>query len=128
MEYYESFFTEGIANPNAETGAGSGESQFVSGKTPVLTGGPSLIGSLTAAGGGEAYRDKIGVMRVPESKSSTSFTGGSNLVVFKNGKNPDAAWKFARWLSQPDVQVRWQQTVGDLPAVESAWDDPSLVR
>ena len=127
MKYYQSFFTEGIANANAETGAGSGESQFVSGKTPVLTGGPSLIGSLTAAGGGEAYRDKIGVMQVPESKSSTSFTGGSNLVVFKNGKNPDAAWKFARWLSQPDVQVRWQQTVGDLPAVESAWDDPSLV-
>lgn len=126
MEYYTTFFSEGIANPNADTGAGSGESQFVSGKTPILTGGPSAIGSLTAAGGGEEYKEKIGAMRVPEGTSSTSFTGGSNLVVFKDGKNPDAAWKFAQWLSQPDVQVRWQATVGDLPAVQSAWDDPSL--
>ncbi|MEJ1154734.1 extracellular solute-binding protein [Microbacterium sp. Mu-86] len=126
MEYYESFFSEGIANPDAETGAGSGESEFVSGKTPVLTGGPSLIGSLTAAGGGEDYKDMIGVMRVPEEVSSTSFTGGSNLVVFEKSQNPEAAWKFARWLSEPDVQVRWQQAVGDLPAVESAWDDPAL--
>ncbi len=124
MTYYKSFFTEGIANPDAETGAGSGESQFVSGETPVLTGGPSLIGSLTAALDGDT--EKIGVMRVPESTSSTSFTGGSNLVVFKNGKNADAAWKFAKWLSETDVQVRWQQAVGDLPAVQDAWDDPSL--
>lgn len=125
MEYYQSFFTEGIANPNPDTGAGAGESLFASGNTPVLTGGPSLIGSLTAAMG-EENADKIGAMRVPELESSTSFTGGSNLVVFKNGKNPDAAWKFTKWLSQPDVQVRWQQAVGDLPSVQSAWEDPSL--
>lgn len=126
MKYYGSFFSEGIANPDADTGAGSRESQFVSGKTPVLTGGPSMIGSLTKAGGGEAYKDQIGVMRVPKSGTSTSFTGGSNLVVFKDGKNSDSAWKFTRWLSQPDVQARWQAAVGDLPAVRSAWDDPAL--
>ena len=32
----------------------------------------------------------------------------------------------ARWLSQPDVQVRWQKAVGDLPARQAAWKDPSL--
>jgi len=126
MEYYQSFFTEGIANPNPDTGAGAAESAFVSGQVPVLVAGPSGIGSITKAGGGDAYKDKIGVMPVPKDKTSTSFTGGSNTVVFKNGKNTDAAWKFIRWLSQPDVQVRWQQAVGDLPSVQSAWNDPAL--
>ncbi|HEY5882888.1 MAG TPA: hypothetical protein VIU11_28540 [Nakamurella sp.] len=31
-----------------------------------------------------------------------------------------------QWLSQPDVQVKWYQATGDLPAVETAWEDPSL--
>lgn len=31
-----------------------------------------------------------------------------------------------QWLSQPDVQVKWYEATGDLPAVESAWEDPLL--
>ncbi len=126
MKYYQGFFTDGIADKNPATGAGASESRFVSGDTPVLVAGPSGIGSIAKAGGGDAYKSQFAVMQVPKEKSSTSFTGGSNLVVFKNGKNPDAAWKFARWLSQPDVQVRWQKAVGDLPARQAAWKDPSL--
>jgi len=123
MTYYKSFFADGIANPSPD---GSPEAAFVNGTTPVLVAGPAEIGSLSQAGGGDAYKAKIGVCRVPADKSSTSFIGGSDLVVFKNSKNADAAWKFARWLSKPDIQVQWQKAVGDLPALKSAWDDPSL--
>jgi multiple sugar transport system substrate-binding protein len=63
---------------------------------------------------------------MPTKQSSTSFIGGSNLAVFKDAKNRDAAWKFLAWLSKPDVQVKWYQAVSDLPAVQSAWDDPAL--
>ena len=63
---------------------------------------------------------------LPKNKSATSLVGGSNLAVFKNSENRDAAWKLAKWLSQPDVQVKWYEATGDLPSVENAWDDPSL--
>ncbi|MFT4295149.1 MAG: sugar ABC transporter substrate-binding protein [Micropruina sp.] len=126
MEYYKSLFTDGLADANPATGAGASESRFVSGDTPVLIAGPSGIGSISKAGGGDAYKSKFSVMRVPAQKSSTSFTGGSNLVVFKQAKNADAAWKFARWLSKPEIQVKWQKTIGDLPAKQSAWKDKSL--
>jgi multiple sugar transport system substrate-binding protein len=63
---------------------------------------------------------------MPAGKSSTSFIGGSNIAVFKDAKNRDAAWKFLAWLSKPDVQVKWYQAVSDLPAVQSAWTDPAL--
>jgi multiple sugar transport system substrate-binding protein len=46
--------------------------------------------------------------------------------VFKDAKNRDGAWKFIQWLSKPEVQVKWYQAVSDLPAVQSAWQQPAL--
>ncbi len=41
-------------------------------------------------------------------------------------KNRDGAWKLVQWLSQPDVQTKWYETMSDLPAVKSAWDSGEL--
>lgn len=125
MKYYQSFFTEGIANPSPDVDAGAAEAAFVDGSSPMLLAGPSGIGSISKAGGAK-FKDKFGVGMVPKKTSATSFVGGSNLVVFKNGKNQDAAWKFIQWLSTQDVQNRWQQAVGDLPAVQTAWTEGTL--
>jgi multiple sugar transport system substrate-binding protein len=125
MKYYQSFFTDGIANPSPDIDAGAAEAAFVDGSSPMLLAGPSGIGSISKAGG-DGYKDKFSVGMVPKNKSATSFVGGSDLVVFKNSKNQDAAWKFIQWLSTPQVQVRWQQAVGDLPSVQSAWKQGTL--
>ncbi len=125
LEYYQSFFTEGIADKNAVTDAGAAESAFVDGSTPMLFAGPSMIGQLAAVGGAE-FADKYAVARVPAMKSSTSFTGGGNLVVFKDSKNRDASWKLVKWLAEPETQVKWNRATGDLPAVEESWDAPEL--
>jgi multiple sugar transport system substrate-binding protein len=125
MKYYQSFFTDGIANPNPNTGAGAQDAAFVDGSIPMFVGSPGEIQSLIQAGG-PGYEDKFGVALVPKDKSATSFVGGSNLVVFKDSKNQDAGWKFIEWLSQPEVQIKWRKAAGDLPLVASAWKDPSL--
>jgi multiple sugar transport system substrate-binding protein len=125
MKWYQSFFTDKIATTAPNTGAGAQESAFVDGSIPMIIGAPSTIGTLTQAGG-PGFKDKIGVARIPTATSSTSFVGGSDLVVFKKSKNQDAAWKFIEWLSKPEVQVKVQQTLGDLPATQAAWKDPSL--
>jgi multiple sugar transport system substrate-binding protein len=125
LTYYQSFFTEGIADKNISTAAGAREAAFVKGSTPMLIDAPAAIGQLDQAGGPE-FSSKYGVMRFPKQNSSTSFVGGSNLVAFKNSKNRDAAWRLIQWLSQPKVQTSWYKMTGDLPAVQAAWDDPSL--
>ncbi len=125
LSYYQSFFTDGIANPTPNAGAGAAESAFVDGSAPMMMSGPYNIGNLAKAGGA-GFADKYAVATLPKDTSATSFVGGSNLVVFKDSPNRAAAWKLVQWLSQPEVQVKWYQATGDLPAVESAWKDKVL--
>jgi multiple sugar transport system substrate-binding protein len=46
--------------------------------------------------------------------------------VFDQSDNKPAAWAFVEYLSRPDVQAKWYETVKDLPAVQAAWDEPAL--
>jgi multiple sugar transport system substrate-binding protein len=127
MKSYQSFFTEKIATTTPDTGAGAPDAAFVNGSVPMILGGPSYIGTLVTAGG-PGIKDKIGVGRIPGAASSTSFVGGGDLVVFEESKNQDAAWKFLQFMMEPEVQVKWQQAVGDLPASQTAWKNPSLAK
>ena len=124
LAYYQSFFTEGLANP--APAQGTTESDFVSGKVPMFISGPWMMAAVEKAGGGDSFKDKYNVMLMPKKVTSTSFVGGSNLAVFKNTQNRDSAWKFVEFLSQQDTQIEWYKLTTDLPALKSAWDDSSL--
>jgi multiple sugar transport system substrate-binding protein len=124
VEYYQSFFTEGIADKDAPAQPTT-EPDFVSGRVPMFISGPWMMSAVEAQGG-EGFADKYGVFQIPAAETSSSFVGGSNLAVFKDSENRDSAWKLVEWLSEPETQVKWYQLSTDLPAVTSAWDDPSL--
>jgi multiple sugar transport system substrate-binding protein len=127
IDYLNSFFEEGLADSSPDTEAGSASADLVSGAVPMFLSGPWDIPGLEATGG-EGFADKFGVAQIPAPPGgeSTSFAAGANLAVFENAENPDAAWKLIQWLSQPDIQVDWFETVNDLPAQQSAWEDPAL--
>ena len=55
-----------------------------------------------------------------------SFVGGGDLAVFSDAGNEDGAWKFIQWLAEPETQQAFYDEVGDLPAVQSAWDSGEL--
>jgi multiple sugar transport system substrate-binding protein len=124
-EYYQSFFTDGLANPSADRSSGAQEADFVAGRTPMLIDGPFMIGSLEKLGGAD-FSSKFTTAVLPTKESSTSFSGGSNLVVFDGSDNANSAWKLAKWLSEPETQARWYDQTGDLPAVQAAWKDDAL--
>ena len=56
----------------------------------------------------------------------TSFAGGSSLAIFRASPRAEAAWLFAEYLSDPDVQRRFYELAGDLPARREAWDSAPL--
>lgn len=55
-----------------------------------------------------------------------SIAGGSSLVVFRNARHPDAAWKLIEYLSRPDVQQRFRDLTADLPPRRAAWQEAAL--
>lgn len=120
--FYASFFEQGISEPVRLEG-GEIEQKFISGEVGSFYSGPYHV-SLLLEQGGPDFADKFAVAMVPGADSRTSFTGGGNLAVFDDSDNRDAAWKFIRWLSQPETQVAWYDVSTDLPSVEAAWDDP----
>ena len=124
-QYYQSFFTDGISD-KAAPATPTTEPDFASGKVPMFISGPWMMSAVEKAGGGDKFKDKYDVFQIPADKMSSSFVGGSNLVVFKNTKNRDSSWKLVNWLSDPKTQVKWYGMSTDLPAVKSAWQDPAL--
>lgn len=52
--------------------------------------------------------------------------GGASLVVFRRSTHKDQAWALIEYLSRPDIQQRFYDLLGDMPARRSAWDGGSL--
>jgi multiple sugar transport system substrate-binding protein len=121
---YQKYFTEGLTPKTVPEGFDITPA-FVSGSHPMFFSGPWHVGLIDKAGGPD-FANKWAIAPIPKKVSSTSFVGGSNLVVYKDSKNPDLAWKFVQYLSDPATQVAWYDQVTDLPAVKTAWDDPKL--
>jgi multiple sugar transport system substrate-binding protein len=124
LNYYHSFFTAGVT-PQTEPQGFDVAQSFVQGQSAMFISGPWEVG-LVQQDGGASFSGKWAVVPLPKKMTNTSFLGGSDMVVFKNSSHRDAAWKFVQYLSQPDVQVKWYNSVKDLPAVQSAWNDSSL--
>ena len=99
------------------------EAGFANGDARAFISGPWMIGVVTDAGADPATWT---VAHQPTEAAGTSFVGGGNLAVFEQSDNKEAAWAFVEYLSRPEVQVKWYETVKDLPSVQSAWDDPAL--
>jgi multiple sugar transport system substrate-binding protein len=121
MTYYNSYFEDELT-PREESDVPI-ESQFADGDVGAFISGPWMVGIVTDAG---ADPDSWTVAHQPAEQSATSFVGGANLGVFTDSDNKAAAWAFVEYVSQPEVQVKWYETVNALPAVQSAWDDPAL--
>ena len=122
LTYYDSFFEDGLA-PTAAMEPGALETGFANGEIGSFISGPWMIGIVTDAGADQATWT---VAHQPTEEAGTSFVGGGNISVFSDSENKTAAWAFVDYLSRPEVQVKWFQTINDLPSVQAAWDDPAL--
>ncbi len=121
LEYYGSFFTEGLA---PTSGYGDGQTAaFADGSNPAFISGPWMVSVLADLKDEAWVEENVGTVPVPAgSDSNDSYLGGGHLGVFADAKNADGAWKLIRWLSEADTQTSWFETTSALPAVTSALD------
>ena len=124
LEYYKSFFDEGYA-PTRVLDAGELESGFAEGKFGAFVSGPWHTGLVEDAG---VTPEQYAVAPLPgkDSAPGTSFVGGGDLAVFKDSDNRDSAWKFVKWMTEPQVQQDFYDAVGSLPSVKEAWETGAL--
>ncbi|MGH9051741.1 MAG: sugar ABC transporter substrate-binding protein [Acidimicrobiia bacterium] len=121
LTYYDTFFEEGLTP--TEAGELPLEGAFAEGQIGSFISGPWMIGIVTDAGADPATWS---VAHQPSEEAGTSFVGGGDLAVLADSDNKAAAWAFVQYLSRPEVQVKWYETISDLPAVQSAWEDDAL--
>jgi len=124
LDYYKSFFDDGLS-PTRVLDPGELESGFARGTFGSFISGPWHTGLVEEAG---VTQEQYSLAPLPgkDAAPGTSFVGGGDLAVFKDSDNRDAAWKLVKWLSEPEVQQKWYETLGDLPAVKAAWDTGTL--
>lgn len=124
LDYYDSYFDEGLS-PTRLLDAGELESGFADGKFGAFISGPWHTGLVEDAG---VKPDQYAVAPIPgpDGAPGNSFVGGGDMAVFQESDNADSAWKYVQWLSQPETQQAFYEKVGDLPAVQSAWDSGDL--
>ncbi len=124
LDYYTSYFDEGLS-PTRLLDPGELENGFADGSFGSFISGPWHTGLVEEAG---LSADEYAVAPLPgkDSGPGTSFVGGGDLAVFKDSDNTDAAWKYIQWLSEPETQQGFYDTVGDLPAVKAAWETGEL--
>jgi multiple sugar transport system substrate-binding protein len=124
LDYYTSYFDDGLSLTRT-LDPGELESGFAKGTFGSFISGPWHTGLVEDAGLDE---DQYAVAPLPgkDEGMGTSFVGGGDLAVFQDSDNPDGAWKFVQWLSEPEVQQDFYDEVGDLPAVQAAWETGEL--
>ncbi len=123
LEYYASFFEQGLAS--AQLAPEAVGSSFIKGEVGAFVSGPWHMGILREEGGA-ALEGKWDVAQMPRETAGTSFIGGSDLVVFKDTRNRDTAWKFVQFLTTPAAQQKLYDLVGSLPAVQETWQSGAL--
>ncbi len=124
LTFYNSFFTEELTPKSVPEGFDITPA-FVKGDNPMFFSGPWHLGLIKTAGGAD-IEGKWAIAKMPTKASATSFLGGSNVVVYKNSQNKDAAWAFVKFLSDPKTQAMWYTTATVLPAVQAGWDEEAV--
>ena len=124
LDYYTSYFDEGLS-PTRLLDPGELESGFAEGSFGAFISGPWHAGLVEDAGvTQEQYA--VAPLPGPDGAPGSSFVGGGDLAVFQDSDNADSAWKYVKWLTEPETQQAFYEEVGDLPAVQSAWESGEL--
>ena len=70
----------------------------------------------------------FGVAMLPAAKRRGSPTGGGNFYIFKKATpaQQEAAFKFAKWITQPERAAKWSMDTGYVAVSEAAYNTAAL--
>jgi multiple sugar transport system substrate-binding protein len=130
FSFYVEMFRRGFAPAVSNTQVANVYQQFGDGQFAMWITGPWDVGNLRTRLTPEQQKLwSTAPLPAPDGTPypGVSLAGGSSLVVAKRSQKKEAAKKLIAFLSRPEVQARFYELSGDLPARKSAWNAPGLV-
>ncbi len=130
FEFYVDLFRRGFAPTVSNTQVANLYQQFGEGQFAMFISGPWDVGNLRTRLTAEQQKTwTTAPLPAPDGKPypGVSLAGGSSLVITRRSRKQDAAKKLIAFLSRPEIQAKFFELSGDLPARRSAWNAPGLI-
>ncbi len=132
VTFAASFYGQGLTPPDApEVNTVQAENRMAEGEVFSVVTGPWMVGNTTTSfeeGGWEnrEVAQNVAFAEFPAGPGGQfSFVGGSQLGIFNECHNPEAAMKFIQYLTSPEAQIAYTKVAGFLPAKLQAQQDPA---
>lgn len=125
-DFYLGLFREGLAPRVTNTQISNVHDEFARGRFAFYISGPWNIGEFKRRLPPGRQDDWMTAPLPGPTGPGASIAGGASLAIFARSERKDAAWKLVEYLSRPDVQTRFFELTGDLPARRSVWRAPVL--
>lgn len=121
LEFWKKMVDAGCMAP-ASTWQGSAN-DFMAGSTAMLY---HSTGSLTNLRTSSPF--EVGVAFMPKKKQFGASQGGGPIMIAKNQSDAkkEAAWTFARWMTNTENQAAWSRATGYLAVRKSSWAQPEM--
>lgn len=69
--------------------------------------------------------DNLGMAPLPAHKQAATGVGGANLAILSGARDQQAAWEFIRWMTSPEINLKWSIASGYLPLRQSVVQSPA---
>ncbi|HEY0373021.1 MAG TPA: sugar ABC transporter substrate-binding protein [Thermoanaerobaculia bacterium] len=128
--FYVELFKRGFVPTVSNTQVANLHQQFGEGQFAMFISGPWDVGNLRTRLTKEQQATwSTAPLPAPDGQPypGVSLAGGATLVITKHSTKQDAARKFIAFLSRPEIQAKFFELTGDLPARRSAWNAPGLI-
>jgi multiple sugar transport system substrate-binding protein len=125
-DFYLGLFREGLAPRVTNTQISNVYDEFARGRFAFYISGPWNIGEFKRRLPPDRQDDWMTAPLPGPDGPGASIAGGASLAIFTRSERKEAAWKLVEYLSRPDVQLRFFELTGDLPARRSVWRAPLL--
>ncbi|MVO97984.1 ABC transporter substrate-binding protein [Paenibacillus lutrae] len=123
LQFWKDLASRDKVMPEGVTEWATVPSDFIAGKTAMMY---HTTGNLTNVKNNAKF--DFGVAFLPRKKSYGSPTGGGNFYIFKDidKKKQEAAWKFIKFMTEPERAAKWSMETGYVAVRKSAYETEAM--
>ena len=121
LDLYKSMIDDGLTEPGVTSYNREGlQNLFKQGRLGMVITAPFLVGQIAK----EAPNLKYGIVPVPKGTTQSTYAVTDSIVMFKNSKVKQAAFKFLDFIFSKEPRVEFNKNEGFLPTTKAVADDP----